>query len=64
MAKRKSKMQGRLKAAGHEIKVNPPSVLGKTRSKKGPKQAEKQRVAIMFSKARRAGKKRGSKSRA
>lgn len=63
MAKRKSKMQGRLKAAGHELKVNPPSVLAKTRKKSGAKQAEKQRVAIMFSKARRGGK-RGSKSRA
>jgi hypothetical protein len=54
----KKNMKKRMKAAGHELKVNPPSVLAKTRRKKGAKQAEKQRVAIMFSKARRAGKKR------
>lgn len=43
-----------LEAAGHELKTNPPSVLSKTRKKKGAKAANKQRVAIMFSKARKA----------
>ncbi len=50
-----------LEEAGHELKVNPPSVLAKTRKKKGSKQANKQRVAIMFSKARAASKKGGGK---
>ena len=42
-----------LERAGHELKVNPPAVLSKTRKKKGAKAAEAQRRAIMFSKARR-----------
>lgn len=42
-----------LEKAGHELKENPPRVLAKTRAKKGKKAANKQRVAIMFSKARR-----------
>lgn len=44
-----------LKSVGHELKVNPPKVLAKTRRKKGAKQAERQRRAILLSKARRAG---------
>ena len=40
---------------GGELRDNPPSVLAKTRAKKGPKRAEKQRVAILLSKARAAG---------
>jgi hypothetical protein len=40
---------------GRELKDNPPRVLAKTRKKKGRKQAEKQRRAILLSKARRAG---------
>ncbi len=40
--------------AGHEIKVNPPRILAKTRKKKGAKAAEAQRKAIMLSKARAA----------
>jgi hypothetical protein len=43
------------KAAGHEIKVNPPKILAKTAAKSGAKQAAKQKVAIMLSKARSAG---------
>ena len=49
--KRKSK----LRAIGHELKVNPPRQLAKTRSKFGPERAEKQRRAILLSKARKAG---------
>ena len=47
-----------LEQAGREIKKNPPAILAKTRRKKGKKAAEKQRVAILLSKAR-AGRKRG-----
>lgn len=43
-----------LKAAGHELKVNPPKILKHTARKFGKSDAQKQRVAIMFSKARRA----------
>lgn len=42
-----------LERAGHELKQNPPRVLAKTRKKHGAKAANKQRIAIMFSKARR-----------
>ena len=44
-----------LRAAGHEMKVNPPKILRQTRRKSGAAQAEKQRVAILLSKARAAG---------
>jgi hypothetical protein len=44
-----------LQSIGHELKHNPPRVLAKTRKKKGRAQAEKQRRAILLSKARRAG---------
>lgn len=44
-----------LQKIGHELKHNPPRVLAKTRKKKGKKQAERQRKAILLSKARRAG---------
>jgi hypothetical protein len=50
-----SKTQRLVRAAGKELKDNPPKVLGATLRKKGPKQANKQRVAIMLSKARAAG---------
>ena len=45
--------EAKLEAAGSEMKENPPSVLARTRRKFGAERAEKQRVAIMFSKARR-----------
>ena len=45
--------EAKLEAAGSEMKENPPSVLATTRRKFGAKRAEKQRVAIMFSKGRR-----------
>lgn len=44
-----------LKGIGEELKENPPSILAKTRRKKGKKAAGKQRVAILLSKARKAG---------
>jgi len=42
-------------AAGREIKENPPAILRSTKRKKGAEAADKQRVAIMLSKARAAG---------
>jgi hypothetical protein len=51
------KKSAKLRAIGHELKENPPRILAKTRKKSGAKQANKQRVAIMFSKLRR-GKRR------
>ena len=50
-----SKRESILSRIGKEIKENPPKVLEKTRRKKGKKAAEKQRVAILLSKARKAG---------
>lgn len=50
-----TKTQRLIRSAGHELKTNPPKILRSTQRKKGPKQAEKQRVAIMLSKARSAG---------
>lgn len=44
-----------LKSVGKELKQNPPSILAKTAKKKGKTQANKQRVAILLSKARKAG---------
>ena len=44
-----------LESIGHELKTNPPAILNSTRRKFGAAQANKQRVAIMLSKARRAG---------
>jgi len=43
-----------LESAGHELKVNPPKQLARTARKFGKADANKQRIAIMFSKARRA----------
>jgi hypothetical protein len=43
-----------LQSIGEEIKSNPPSVLASTRAKYGPMRAEKQRVAMLLSKARKA----------
>lgn len=40
-----------LASVGKELKDNPPSILKKTHRKKGAKAAEKQRVAILLSKA-------------
>lgn len=40
-----------LKAAFSELKKNPPRILAKTKKKKGKRAANKQRIAIAFSKA-------------
>jgi hypothetical protein len=53
----KTKSKKILKKVGHELKVNPPRILAKTAKKKGKKAAQKQRVAILLSKARKAGAK-------
>ena len=47
--------EGALRRAGRELKANPPAVLARTRRKKGKKAAERQRRAILLSKARRWG---------
>jgi len=47
--------KGILESVGHEMKVNPPKILAKTASKFGKADAERQRRAILLSKARRAG---------
>ena len=44
-----------LESVGHELKVNPPKQLAKTRRKFGAADAKRQRVAILLSKARKAG---------
>lgn len=44
-----------LHSIGSELRDNPPAVLETTRRKKGAKQAEKQRRAILLSKARDSG---------
>jgi hypothetical protein len=46
-----------LDSVGKELKTNPPKVLDKTLKTKGATQANKQRVAILLSKARQAGAK-------
>lgn len=44
-----------LESVGKELKDRPPRILKQTRRKKGKKQADRQRVAILLSKARKAG---------
>jgi hypothetical protein len=44
-----------LDSIGSEIKSNPPAILAKTSQKFGPGRAQKQRVAILLSKARKSG---------
>lgn len=46
-----------LSRVGKEIKKNPPRILAKTAKKEGPAAAKKQKVAILLSKARKAGAK-------
>lgn len=46
--------ESNLKSIFKHMKADPPKVLAKTRAKSGAKQAEKQRVAIALSKARRS----------
>lgn len=54
MAKR-TRSASIMQRMGHEMKHNPPAVLAKTRRKKGAKAADRQRVAILLSKARAHG---------
>lgn len=51
--------KAKIEAAGREMKANPPKILARTTRKFGKEDAKKQRVAIMLSKARRAGGKNG-----
>ncbi len=44
-----------LTGIGRELRDNPPAILDKTRRKKGAAAADRQRVAILLSKAREAG---------
>jgi hypothetical protein len=44
-----------LQEVGHELKTRTPRVLAKTRRKKGAKASERQRKAILLSKARSKG---------
>ena len=44
-----------LSSIGEELKDNPPSILAKTQRKKGVEARERQRRAILLSKARQAG---------
>lgn len=46
-----------LQSVGHEMKMNPPKILAQTRAKFGVADAAKQRVAILLSKAKKAGAK-------
>lgn len=52
----------KVKAAFHEVYMDEPEIVGKTRAKKGEKAAQKQKVAISLSKARAAGAKIPKKS--
>jgi hypothetical protein len=44
-----------LESVGHELKVNPPKQLARTRRKFGAETAARQKTAILLSKARKAG---------
>lgn len=44
-----------LEGIGQELKFNPPAITEKTRAKYGNDKARKQRIAVLLSKARRAG---------
>lgn len=46
--------KGKIQAAGHEMKMNPPKQLAKTEKKFGKAKAKKQKIAILLSKARRS----------
>jgi len=53
VTKKVSKTKKILSSVGKELKKNPPRILAKTKKKKGKKAMEKQRVAILLSKARK-----------
>lgn len=44
-----------MEAIGHELKTRPPAILNATKRKFGVQRAQKQRTAILLSKARQAG---------
>ena len=50
-----AKDQAILTDVGKELKANPPGILASTQKKFGIARAKKQKKAIMFSKARKAG---------
>lgn len=52
---RARKRDGRVEAAFHEVAENEPSIVGKTRAKFGAARANRQRIAIALSKARKRG---------
>jgi hypothetical protein len=52
-----TKTRETLEAVGYELKENPPKILAKTKRKSGTKAANRQRVAILLSKARATGAK-------
>ena len=54
MAKRSARI---LQKMGHEMKERPPAVIAKTMRKQGKAAMERQRKAILLSKARAAGAK-------
>jgi hypothetical protein len=54
MAK-KTKASVIIERMGHELKTNPPKILAHTAAKFGAADAERQRKAILLSKARKAG---------
>lgn len=49
----KKPAKDKVKAAADEMEANPPAILAKTAKKSGAKQAAKQKIAIMLSKARK-----------
>ena len=55
MAEHKTKTRRILEDVGHELKVNEPKIVGKTRAEKGAAAANEQRVAILLSKAKKRG---------
>lgn len=55
MARKKTKTEKILKSVGRELEKRPPSVLAKTKRKKGKAAARKQEVAILLAKARKRG---------
>jgi len=57
MKKTQSRKMMIMEGIGHEMKMNPPKILAKTRAKFGAKRAEAQRKAILLNKARRRGTK-------
>lgn len=55
MASNSGKDANILASIGTEMKSTPPSQLARTTQKYGPARAKKQKVAILLSKARKAG---------